>query len=416
MIDPTGQQGRAGRQGLPCPECGALRAADNTPSCACAQRVSEALRDTRTAEAAAAEDFDPLRIRPYVELEGSGTGAGPDAGADSDTGFASGTGFGTGTGSGPAGAGSAARDDTGSRGDSGLGGSRGGSGRGPGAASAADVTMPLRAVPGDATVPLHTVAHGGPAPDSTTASPPPPAAPASEPGADADADAGGLSLFGTVDVGAAHPDGEEPRGSRRGRTLLIATAAAVVGVVVAAGFATGLFSYEKPTRERAAPQDVRAAVPDPSTDAASGSPSASRSASPSATEASPSPSESASPSPSPSASSASPSASPSAEAPRPTPTARASSSPAPGNAAGGGQAAPVDAAVLRRGDKGAEVTELQLRLRQLYLYNGQADGTFSSEVEDAVRNYQWSRATTSDGLGVYGPATRTALESETKEP
>lgn len=68
VIDPTGHQGHSGQQGLPCPECGALRALDNTPSCTCAQRASEAQRDTRTTEAAAAEDFDPLRIRPYVEL------------------------------------------------------------------------------------------------------------------------------------------------------------------------------------------------------------------------------------------------------------------------------------------------------------------------------------------------------------
>ncbi|MGW5639647.1 peptidoglycan-binding protein, partial [Streptomyces sp. NPDC003832] len=53
-----------------CPECGAPRAADNTPSCACTERASEALRDAREAQAAAAEDFDPLRIRPYVELDG----------------------------------------------------------------------------------------------------------------------------------------------------------------------------------------------------------------------------------------------------------------------------------------------------------------------------------------------------------
>ncbi|MEV7731126.1 peptidoglycan-binding domain-containing protein [Streptomyces sp. NPDC088921] len=52
-----------------CPECGAPRGADNTPSCGCTQRASDALRDARTAEAAAAEDFDPLRIRPYVELD-----------------------------------------------------------------------------------------------------------------------------------------------------------------------------------------------------------------------------------------------------------------------------------------------------------------------------------------------------------
>jgi hypothetical protein len=61
-------------EGRRCPECGAPRDADNTPSCACTRRASEALRETRTAEAAAAEDFDPLRIRPYVELEGADAG------------------------------------------------------------------------------------------------------------------------------------------------------------------------------------------------------------------------------------------------------------------------------------------------------------------------------------------------------
>ena len=55
--------------GNPCPECGAPRNSDNTPSCACTIRASDALRDARTAEAAAAEDFDPLRMRPdFVEL------------------------------------------------------------------------------------------------------------------------------------------------------------------------------------------------------------------------------------------------------------------------------------------------------------------------------------------------------------
>ena len=39
--------------GQACPECGGQR-----PDCACAR-----------AERAAAEDFDPLRIRPYVTLD-----------------------------------------------------------------------------------------------------------------------------------------------------------------------------------------------------------------------------------------------------------------------------------------------------------------------------------------------------------
>ncbi|MFC9290316.1 hypothetical protein ACFT0E_27300, partial [Streptomyces sp. NPDC057052] len=87
MNDPTDGQGRPGEpvhpreHGHPCPRCGALRTADNTPSCACARQASDALRDTREAEAADAEDFDPLRIRPYVELgRGTGAGAGSEAG------------------------------------------------------------------------------------------------------------------------------------------------------------------------------------------------------------------------------------------------------------------------------------------------------------------------------------------------
>ncbi|MGJ7020073.1 hypothetical protein J2Z78_005618, partial [Streptomyces griseorubens] len=65
--------------GHPCPECGAPRHADRTPTCACARRTADALRDARTAEAAAAEDFDPLRIRPYVDLDGTSPDGLPEA-------------------------------------------------------------------------------------------------------------------------------------------------------------------------------------------------------------------------------------------------------------------------------------------------------------------------------------------------
>ncbi|MFE5188218.1 peptidoglycan-binding domain-containing protein [Streptomyces sp. NPDC056628] len=80
MTEPRGTEGAGGTQhpdGRACPRCGTARAADRTPACDCAQDVSDALREARTAEAAAAEDFDPLRIRPYVELEGAGP---PDVG------------------------------------------------------------------------------------------------------------------------------------------------------------------------------------------------------------------------------------------------------------------------------------------------------------------------------------------------
>ncbi|MER6067494.1 peptidoglycan-binding protein [Streptomyces sp. NPDC001817] len=58
-----------GPEGRGCPECGAPRGPDLSPSCDCTERAAEALHETRTAEAAAAEDFDPLRIRPYVQVE-----------------------------------------------------------------------------------------------------------------------------------------------------------------------------------------------------------------------------------------------------------------------------------------------------------------------------------------------------------
>ncbi|MFJ4696510.1 peptidoglycan-binding protein [Streptomyces sp. NPDC088766] len=376
MNDPTDGQGRPGepvqpqRHGHPCPRCGALRAADNTPSCACARQASDALRDTREAEAAAAEDFDPLRIRPYVEL-GRGTGAGSGAGSDAGS----------------------------------------GSGSGAGEAAAGDVTMPLptAAVPDgfaapDATMPLRAV------PPSATAPVPAPLAPSGSAPGDTD-----LSLFeaGGEAGGGPYDDGA-PRGRRR-RTLLIASTGAAVVVIAAAGFASGMFSYEPPTRDQAAPEGVRAAVPDTSTSAPPASPSASRSASPSASSASPSPSGSASASPSATESSASPSPSRTTE-PSPSPSAtRATPSLAPGNGADGdGDGGEVT--VLRRGDQGPEVTELQLRLRQVYLYNDEADGVFSSRVEGALRNYQWSRGVQGDELGTYGATTRARLESETKEP
>ncbi|MCF1598967.1 peptidoglycan-binding domain-containing protein, partial [Streptomyces muensis] len=72
--------------------------------------------------------------------------------------------------------------------------------------------------------------------------------------------------------------------------------------------------------------------------------------------------------------------------------------------------------VLRRGDQGPEVTELQLRLRQIGLYGGDVDGDFDREVESGVRTYQLTRVVLGDESGVYGAATRTSLESETSEP
>ncbi|WP_405873323.1 peptidoglycan-binding domain-containing protein [Streptomyces sp. NBC_00005] len=318
MTDPEGHQ---------CPECGAPRGADNTPSCGCTQRASDALRDTRTAEAAAAEDFDPLRIRPYVELERAPEGAGAERPAA------------------PA----------------------------VPAVPAAEATMPLRAVSPDV------------------------------PSAD------DLRLFEGTGPEVTYEDDDDdavrPRG--RGRTVLLGVGGAAVAVMTAAGLASGLFSYETPTRDSALPDDVRASVPDDPASAASESPS--RSATTVRPPAPPAPvSTSPSPSASPSTTSASPSPSRSAEPTQTSPTATASSG-APDN---GRQAPPV----LSRGSDGPEVTELELRLTQLGLYTRKASGHYNEGVEDAVSRYQLARGLQQDGLGTYGAETRARLESETTEP
>ncbi|MET7731413.1 peptidoglycan-binding domain-containing protein [Streptomyces sp. NPDC005402] len=306
-----------------CPECGAPRGADNTPSCGCTQRASDALRDARTAEAAAAEDFDPLRIRPYVELD--------------------------------------------------------------------DETAPAPRVPApDATMPLRALT-----PPTATPSPT------------------DLSLFEAAGGSSAHgrTTDARPRRTRR-RTVLLATGGAVVTVVAAAGLASGLFAYEPPSRDQAAPRDVRPAVPDATTSAASAPPSTAKaSVRPSAAPPSATASASPSASPSPSGSSASPSPSRSA-APSATPSASAATKPAAGADAAREAAPPV----LRRGSEGPEVVELELRLTQLGLYSRKASGHYNEGVEDAVSRYQWARGIQVQEYGVYDLLTRERLESETTEP
>lgn len=441
--------------GHPCPECGAPRQRDNTPSCACTHRAAEALRDARTAEAAAAEDFDPLRIRPYVEITGP-TGSGRDV---------------------PAGENAASRQ--GAEGREGHERHEGLSGdvRPAGPAANAEAAGSVGAAGAAAASPVPSSAEGAPTSEAapaggtvgtvtTPAAPAPPASsvpagssvpPASSapPGSPTDADATtpfhpvdpdataalpvaadttalsaplvpGTSEPSVTDLRLFDGSGAEPgapeadgpgadRPRRRRRTALVAAAAACVGVVAAAGYATGLFTYESPSRDTALPDDLRASVPDaPPSSAASVSPEGTPSAgpsSPSASPASPSPSASASPSPSPSVSSASPSPS---RSPGPSSSATSAAPTGPGVPENAGQNG--GPTVLRRGDSGPEVTELQLRLRQLLLYNDEADGSYNQRLEDAVRTYQWSRGVQTDDLGVYDRQTREKLEAETREP
>ncbi|MEU9914842.1 peptidoglycan-binding domain-containing protein [Streptomyces sp. NPDC051001] len=310
-----------------CPECGAPRGTDNTPSCGCTQRASDALRDARTAEAAAAEDFDPLRIRPYVELEGEASaGSATEAAAEA-------------------------------------------------AAGAADMTMPLRAVP-------------GPAPSTRD-----------------------LSLFEGAGREGENADDFDDEPRRRPRsTVLLGAAGGIVAVIAAAGLASGMFSYDTPTRDGALPQEVRASVPDasPTTEAASQSPTTTAPR-PSAVPPPPSASATPSPSPTPTPTTASPTPSRSTTSPTTSPATSTTAD----DASDARESTPP---VLRRGSEGDEVLELERRLTQLGLYTRKASGHYNEGVEDAVTRYQWARGIQTDEHGVYDLTTRERLESETEEP
>ncbi len=360
-----------------CPECGTPRAADNTPSCACGTRAADALRDARTAQAAAAEDFDPLRIRPYVELDGAGEPSDPPPDASG--------------------------------------------GRPVPPPSDPDATMTLRAVDADAGTGTGAAAGASERDVRATSALPTPLAPSAGAPSAHDLrlfDASATAPLPRVDPGAeAAGAGERPAPQRR-RGVLLSAAGAVVVMVGAAGYAGGLFSYDAPSRDDALPDEVRVSVPDPSTGEASPSTGASASSAPPSTSASPSPSASASASesasasasPSPSASSASPTPSRPAE---PTQSTTAPAVGAPSESEH--QDDPGGGPTLQRGDQGPEVVELQQRLAGMRMYRGDLNGNFNRQVEDAVRQYQWYRGIYTDGVGVYGPDTRRRLESEPGE-
>lgn len=298
---------------LVCPECGAPRAADGTPACSCAHRASEAHLESRTAEAAAAEDFDPVRIRPFVEVgeeptESAGEPERPvEAGELTET-----------------------------------------------ALMSTDV-LPAGAPPLDGP-PADLPASGGP-------------------------------------------------DRRKRRTVLVAGTGAAVAVLMTGAYVGGLFTYDSPVRDGSVAGGVRAGVPEEPP--ASSKPSAMTS----------------SPTPTPTQSSASPSPSPSAEpSDSATPTGTTTPVGSPSSVVATATAAPRPTAsdsrppVLRLGDRGPEVVELQLRLRQTGFYDGDADGDFDRDVESAVRSYQVSRLILQDESGVYGAATRASLEAETSQP
>lgn len=69
--------------------------------------------------------------------------------------------------------------------------------------------------------------------------------------------------------------------------------------------------------------------------------------------------------------------------------------------------------VLRRGDRGVAVNDLQSRLSQLGLYDGPIHGQYNGPVSRAVSALQDRYGITGDERAVYGRATRAALEART---
>ncbi|MGW1014346.1 peptidoglycan-binding protein [Streptomyces termitum] len=357
--------------GHACPECGGRR-----PGCACAR-----------AERAAAEDFDPLRIRPYVTLEAHDVQDLPDVAGDPPTARLA-----------------AIRPDPAPGGTGAAYGGHEGYGTAygtqatyaPGAGASYDAGVPYDSTaPYDSGVPYDS---GAPAPYGYDGGGP---------------ETAPLLLDGT---GGEAPGRERTR-RRRGALVAGVAAAAVVGT---AALAAAVFGGEEP--------EDRAAVPEVTTSA---SLNLAVSEAPSPSSSSPTPTRSPSATPSRRTSSPSPTASPTASA-EPTatgsPTATGGTGPTGGASTAatptpGRTTAPVapvapthtdapEGSTLRLGDTGPAVLDLQSRLRFLWAYGGKIDGVYSKDVRAAVADFQNRFWPMEDPRGVYGPYTRQRLEYE----
>ncbi len=357
--------------GQACPECGGRR-----PGCACAY-----------AEMAAAEDYDPLRIRPYVTLDAQEQEGPHGAPGGMPDGMPDGM-----------------RDEAGD-----------------------PPTAQLRAVraPYGHDMPAHPEGHR---PQDHGFAPY---------GSEGGADATMPLLLGGVgggDHGGGPGARREPGRRRRGGLVVGVAAAAVVGTAALAAAVLG--GGEEP--------DGRAMVPEVTT-SASLNLAVSEEPSPSSATPTPTPSRTASRTPSapPSSASAtpttaSPSASSSPSAPvsekpvaRPTegaapsatgggaPSGPATSAPAPSSAPTSASPTPTrtdapEGATLSLGDTGPEVEELQIRLRLLWVYLEEPDGVFDEGLRAALIQYQSRFWRLGDPEGVYGPETRRELEHATR--
>ncbi|WP_328317241.1 peptidoglycan-binding domain-containing protein [Streptomyces sp. NBC_00388] len=195
---------------------------------------------------------------------------------------------------------------------------------------------------------------------------------------------------------------------------MLAGGVAAVAVLGGAAFAAGLFSPGAPSHDRALP-DVVTSAPDAPV-LPSAPPSASAAPGPRSTEPStaarPVPSTTGAPSPQPAAGAST--ASPEAAVTPPPPSYTPSASPTGTAGPRPPRSVAPTAAVLRQGDSGPGVVELQQRLGRLYFYRGPADGRFDAHVGDAVRTFQSWLGIDDDPPGVYGAPTRRALEAMTQ--
>ncbi|MFF5784525.1 peptidoglycan-binding protein [Streptomyces sp. NPDC012693] len=383
-----------------CPECGVHR-----PGCACAR-----------AELAAAEDFDPLRIRPYVTLDSPEDPPGPlPAGPASpydaedpptaqlaairpDDAAA-----------GAPGAGSyqpAGRAAVGQRPSDPYADGRPAAGQHPsGRQSGQHSSDPYPA--GDHRSGQHSsdpYADGGSAGDPYETMP--------------------LLLRGVGDV--PPPPGQERergRGRRRGLVVAAVAAAAVAGT---AALAAAVLGGGDEAEDRAAVPEVTTSAslnlavseepsPTPSSSSASPEPTSS-SPTPRRTSASPTPTPSATPttaspsaSPSPTGAGAPP-ASPSTSAPTTAPPTTAPTTTPPPT-----ESPDEEEATLSLGSTGSEVRELQRRLTAVWVYRGRIDGKYDEDVREAVALYQIWLYIQGDPEGVYGSETRRALEENTPD-
>ncbi|MEV5479376.1 MULTISPECIES: peptidoglycan-binding protein [Streptomyces] len=362
-----------------CPHCSAPVRGDGRPACLCA--------------AVGADDFDPLRVRPYVSLPDGEEGAGEDAGR----------GFGRDDG----------RHD--GKGDGGDEGGVGGAGAvgvaGPGVAGAGGAAAgpgdPLDDLPG-----VDAAVYRADTSASTTF--PAQSAPSALPSPDplvprARRRSGPTSRTFAAAEGepSAGPAGPVQRRTRPRPAALVATgaAAAVAAALIGTDALTG------GVRDRAAPPDQSTASPSaalptgdaPTPSAAASSPTPGRSPSPAATATGPPPATVRRYR---------------TRLPRPPAPTRASGSVAesPGSPSPASSAPPTGPLVLREGASGPQVAELQQRLQQLGLYPGAADGRYDAEVRAAVSRYQRQYGVTGDPDGVYGAGTRASLESRTGKP